>query len=84
MAQMKPNSVAVFNSNDILSCIRDSVAICTAPRHLLLKWADQEESILLLFIPYEHQREMIFLKETNHYCHGKGNDKSAHNEPNQR
>jgi hypothetical protein len=45
------------------------IAICTAPRHLYLSGADQEESILLLFpdAPYEHQREMIFLKETNEH-----------------
>jgi hypothetical protein len=42
MAQMKPNSVAVFNSNDIYPVSAEYVAICTAPRHLLLKWADQE------------------------------------------
>jgi Xaa-Pro aminopeptidase len=65
MAQMKPNSVAVFNSNVILSA-DSTLAICTAPRHLL-KWADQEEKhfIAISDAPYEHQREMIFLKETN-------------------
>jgi Xaa-Pro aminopeptidase len=68
MAQMKPNSVAVFNSNDIYPVSAEYVAICTAPRHLLLKWG-RSGSILLLFpdAPYEHQREMIFLKETNEH-----------------
>jgi Xaa-Pro aminopeptidase len=34
-----------------------------------LSGVDQEESVLLLFpdAPYEHQREMLFLRETNEH-----------------
>jgi Xaa-Pro aminopeptidase len=49
MAQMKPKALLFFNSNDIYPVSADSTSICTAPRHLYLSGADQEESILLLF-----------------------------------
>jgi Xaa-Pro aminopeptidase len=68
MSQMKPNSVAVFNSNDIYPVSADSTLPFAQHRDILyLSGVDQEESILLLFpdAPYENQREILFLKETN-------------------
>jgi Xaa-Pro aminopeptidase len=67
-AQMKPKSVAVFNSNDIYPISADSTMPFAQHRDIFyLSGVDQEESILLLFpdAPYEHQREMLFLRETN-------------------
>ena len=68
MAQMKPKSVAIFNSNDIYPISADSTMAFEQHRDIFyLSGVDQEESILLLFpdAPYENQREMLFLKETN-------------------
>ena len=67
-AQMKPKSVAVFNSNDIYPVSADSTLPFAQHRDIFyLSGVDQEESILLLFpdAPYEYQREILFLKETN-------------------
>ncbi|MDG1040258.1 MAG: aminopeptidase P family protein [Polaribacter sp.] len=68
VAQMKPKSIAVFNSNDIFTTGADG----TLPFHqhrdiFYLSGVDQEESILLLFpdaIDQKH-REILFVKETN-------------------
>ena len=69
-AQMKPKSVAIFNSNDIYPISADSTMPFAQHRDIFyLSGVDQEESILLLFpdAPYEHQREMLFLRETNEH-----------------
>ena len=69
-AQMKPNSVAVFNSNDIYPVSADSSLPFAQHRDILyLSGVDQEESILLLCpsAPYENQQEMLFLKETSEH-----------------
>jgi Xaa-Pro aminopeptidase len=70
MAEMKPKSVAVFNSNDIYPVSADSTMPFAQHRDIFyLSGVDQEESILLLCpdAPYEHQREMLFLRETNEH-----------------
>src|SRR5690606_6566129 len=68
MAQMKPHSLAVFNSNDIYPIGADSTMPFQQQRDLFyLSGADQEETILLLFpdaIEEEH-REILFVRETN-------------------
>lgn len=67
-SQMKPNGIAVFNSNDIYPVSADSTLPFAQHRDIFyLTGADQEESILVLFpdAPYENQREILFLKETN-------------------
>ena len=67
-AAMKPNSVAVFNSNDIYPVSADSTLPFAQHRDIFyLSGVDQEESILLLFpdAPYESLKEILFLKETN-------------------
>ena len=68
IAQMKPDSLAVFNSNDIYPIGADSTMPFQQARDLFyLSGVDQEESILLLFPDARDpkQREILFLKETN-------------------
>jgi Xaa-Pro aminopeptidase len=67
-AQMKPNSLAVFNSNDIYPISADSTIPFEQHRDIFyLSGVDQEESILVLFpdCPKANHREILFLKETN-------------------
>lgn len=67
-AQMKPKSIAVFNSNDTFSTGADSTLPFSQNRDLFyLSGADQEESILVLFPDAinENHREILFLTETN-------------------
>ena len=69
-AQMKPNSIAVFNSNDIYPVSADSHLPFAQHRDIFyLSGVDQEESILLLFpdAPYDHLKQILFLKETNEH-----------------
>lgn len=68
MAQMKPNSIAVFNSNDIYPIGADSTLPFEQSRDIFyLSGADQEETILLLFPDAmdEKKREILFVRETN-------------------
>jgi Xaa-Pro aminopeptidase len=70
MAQMKPSSLAVFNSNDIYPISADSTMPFEQHRDIFyLSGVDQEESILVLFpdCPKEKHREILFLKETNEH-----------------
>ena len=65
-AQMKPKSVAVFNSNDIYPVSADSTLPFQQHRDIFyLSGVDQEESILLLFpdAPYDHLKEILFLQK---------------------
>jgi len=65
---MQPNSLAVFNSNDIYPVSADSTLPFAQHRDLFyLSGIDQEETILLLFPDAvdEQQREILFVKETN-------------------
>ncbi|MGE5943956.1 MAG: aminopeptidase P family protein, partial [Flavobacteriales bacterium] len=68
--KMKPNSLAVFNSNDIYPISADSTLPFEQHRDIFyLSGIDQEESILVLFpdCPKEKHREILFLKETNEH-----------------
>ncbi|MCD8413988.1 aminopeptidase P family protein [Tenacibaculum dicentrarchi] len=70
MAKMKPNSVAVFNSNDVYPVSADSMLPFEQHRDIFfLSGVDQEESVLLLFpnCPKEHLREVLFVRETNEH-----------------
>ncbi|MDR6300069.1 aminopeptidase P N-terminal domain-containing protein [Mesonia maritima] len=70
MAQMRPNSVAVFNSNDVYPIGADSTIPFQQDRNIYyLSGVDQEESILVLFpdAPKEKHREILFLTETNEH-----------------
>jgi Xaa-Pro aminopeptidase len=65
---MKPNSLAVFNSNDVYPIGADSTMPFQQNRDIFyLSGVDQEESILVLFpdAPKEKHREILFLTETN-------------------
>ncbi|MHA7829882.1 MAG: aminopeptidase P family protein [Flagellimonas sp.] len=68
MAQMRPKSIAVFNSNDVYPIGADSTLPFEQDRDLFyLSGADQEETILLLFpdaIDPKH-RKILFVRETN-------------------
>ena len=69
-AQMKPKSIAVFNSNDTFTTGADSTLPFEQHSDILyLSGADQEESILLLFPDAinENHREILFLTETNEH-----------------
>jgi len=69
-AQMKPSSIAVFNSNDIYPISADSMMPFEQHRDIFyLSGVDQEESILVLFpdAPAAKHREILFLKETNEH-----------------
>ena len=66
--RLKPNSIAVFNSNDIVTTSADSTFPFVQHRDILhLSGVDQEESILVLFPDCFEQkhREILFLKETS-------------------
>ncbi|SCY32405.1 Xaa-Pro aminopeptidase [Nonlabens sp. Hel1_33_55] len=68
MAQMKPNSLAVFNSNDIFKTGADSTMPFKQHRDIFfLSGADQEDTILVLFpdCPDPAHREVLFVTETN-------------------
>ena len=70
MAQMKPNNLAIFNSNDIYPISADSTIPFQQHRDIFfLSGVDQEESILMLFpdCPKAQYREILFLKETNEH-----------------
>jgi len=68
--RMRPNALAVFNSNDIYPTGADSTLPFEQHRDIFyLSGVDQEESILLLF-PDAHDpihKEILFLKETNEH-----------------
>jgi Xaa-Pro aminopeptidase len=67
-AQMKPKSIAIFNSNDVFTTGADSTLPFEQQRDIYyLSGADQEESILLLFPDAidENHREILFLTETS-------------------
>ena len=68
MSKMTPQSLAVFNSNDIYPISADSTMPFQQHRDIFyLSGVDQEESILVLFpdCPKEKHREILFLKETS-------------------
>ena len=68
VAKMHPNTLAVFNSNDIFPISADSTMPFQQHRDIFyLSGVDQEESILVLFpnAKNEAHREILFLKETN-------------------
>lgn len=67
-AKMKPNALAVFNSNDIYPVGADSTIPFQQDRNIYyLSGVDQEESILVLFpdAAKDKHKEILFLKETN-------------------
>ena len=68
IAKMAPQTLAVFNSNDIYPISADSTMPFAQHRDILyLSGVDQEESILVLFPNASNpgHREVLFLKETS-------------------
>lgn len=68
--KMAPNSLAIFNSNDIYPISADSTLPFAQHRDIFyLSGVDQEESVLVIFpdCPKEENREILFLKETNEH-----------------
>ncbi|WP_010522766.1 aminopeptidase P N-terminal domain-containing protein [Aquimarina agarivorans] len=68
IAQMKSNSLAIFNSNDIYPVSADSTLPFQQHRDIYyLSGLDQEESIVLLFpdAKNEKHKEIAFVKETS-------------------
>ena len=66
--RLRPNSLAIFNSNDIVTTSADSTMAFVQHRDIFhLSGVDQEESILVLFpdAKDKNHREILFLKETN-------------------
>jgi len=67
-AQMSPQSLAIFNSNDIYPISADSTIPFQQHRDIFyLSGVDQEESVLVLFPSSTNPayREVLFLRETN-------------------
>jgi Xaa-Pro aminopeptidase len=65
---MKPASLAIFNSNDLMPTSADGhMAFKQATDIFYLTGVDQEESILVMFPDsfHTHHKEILFLKETN-------------------
>lgn len=68
--RLKPNSVVILHSNDILPTDADGVLPFRQNANLLyLTGVDQEETILMLApdFPNGKMREILFLKETNEH-----------------
>ncbi|RDY59909.1 aminopeptidase P family protein [Flagellimonas nanhaiensis] len=68
--QMKPKSIAIFNSNDIYPVSADSTMPFEQHRDIFyLSGADQEETILLLFPDAMNpkHKEILFVRETNEH-----------------
>ena len=66
--QLKPNSVAVFNSNDFMPTSADGNHPFVQQTDLFyLSGIDQEETVLLIYpdAPEKKQKEILFVKETN-------------------
>lgn len=66
--RLKPNSIAVFNSNDIYPISADSTLPFEQHRDIFyLSGIDQEETIIVLYPDAKNpaHREMVFVRETN-------------------
>lgn len=68
--KMQPNSLAIFNSNDIYPISADSTMPFAQNRDILyLSGIDQEETVLILFPDAKNpkHREVLFVRETNEH-----------------
>ena len=76
MAEMEPNSLAIFNSNDIYPISADSVMPFEQHRDLFyLSGIDQEESIIILFqmLSSQNIKKLLLLQKQIHISQfGKG------------
>ncbi len=67
---LKPKSIAIFHSNDIMPTSADGIMPFVQDADLFyLSGIDQEESVLVICpdFPLEHMREILFLKKTNEH-----------------
>ena len=67
---MQPNSIAIFNSNDIYPISADSTLPFAQHRDILyLSGIDQEETVLILFPDAKNpkHKEVLFVRETNEH-----------------
>ena len=67
-SKLKPNSISVLNSNDIMPTSADGVrSFFQNPDIFYLSGIDQEESMLVIFpdAREEKHKEILFVKETN-------------------
>ena len=66
-AQLNPNTIAIFNSNDVMPTNADGTMPFRQNNDLFwLSGIDQEESVLVIF-PENDEKEILFLKETNEH-----------------
>jgi Xaa-Pro aminopeptidase len=68
--ELKPNSLAVFNANDVMPTNADGTMRFRQNNDLFyLSGVDQEETILVICpdMPDKRYREILFLRETNEY-----------------
>lgn len=68
--KLKPNSIAVFNSNDIMPTSADgSMMFIQNTDIFYLSGIDQEETVLVIFpdVKDETNREILFLRETSEH-----------------
>ncbi|MBW1899854.1 MAG: aminopeptidase P N-terminal domain-containing protein, partial [Deltaproteobacteria bacterium] len=66
--QLKPNSIAIFNANDIMPTSGDGIHSFVQNTDLFyLSGIDQEETVLLLYPDSKEKkhREVLFIKETS-------------------
>ena len=64
-AKLKENTLAIFNSNDIMPTNADGTVPFRQNNDLFwLSGVDQEESVLVIF-PNNKEKEILFLKETS-------------------
>ena len=67
-AKLKPNCIAILNSNDIMPTNADGIMPFRQNNDLFwLSGVDQEESVLIIYPdnPNKKEREILFLKERN-------------------
>ena len=66
--KLKTNSIAVFNSNDIMPTNADGTMAFKQNSDLFwLSGVDQEETILLVFSENSKNSDMLFIKKTNEH-----------------
>jgi len=66
--QLKPNSIAIFNSNDVMPTSADGTHPFIQQTDIFyLSGIDQEETVLVICpnTPDKKQKEILFIKETN-------------------
>lgn len=68
ISKLKPNAMAIFNSNDVMPTNADGTMPFRQNNDLLyLSGIDQEETVLIIYPDFHNkkQREILFIKETD-------------------